>query len=309
MKTHPWFLQISDEVAQAINERYMPVLEALLAAHEVDGNALGVTQVAYAAEPDATTAAIFLERTPYMTETAVLANLDNGVEHGLLTAVAPQTYRLTEKGRVLAQAIPASVLEIAAGLTPLPAAQLERLAALLRQLVDASLAAPNLAKPCLERSRLYDPGAAAPVVERIRRYLNDLNAFRDDAHISAWRSYELAGYEWETLGHVHGAYVFGEPAVTAVALAEKLGGFRGYDVAAYQAALDKLTARGWLTVTDGQYAATAEGEQMRAAAEEETDRLYFAPWALTGAELADLSALLTAVRDGLQLPAQEAETA
>ncbi|MEZ4642204.1 MAG: hypothetical protein R3E31_05595 [Chloroflexota bacterium] len=182
------------------------------------------------------------------------------------------------------------------------------MAAPLRQLVDASLAAPNLAKPAWN-GVVSMIRAAAPVVERIRRYLNDLNAFRDDAHISAWRSHELAGYEWETLGHVHGAYVFGEPALTAVALAEKLGGFRGYDAAAYQTALDKLTARGWLTVTDGQYAATAEGEQMRAAAEEETDRLYFAPWALTGAELADLSALLTAVRDGLQLPAQEAETA
>jgi hypothetical protein len=136
----------------------------------------------------------------------------------------------------------------------------------------------------------------APSMARIRRYLQDLNAWRDDAHVAAWRSQEVSGHEWEVFSHVWGQRVWGDPIGSAAEAAEKLG-FRGYDEAGYEAALSGLQGRGWLEQEDGRYRVSEEGARIREAAEVATDEHFFGPWNLNEAEAENLKAGLTALRD------------
>lgn len=303
MSQFEWFVPLSGEVANGINVNYSPRLEQWIRDEELDGGAMFIAQTAVPFLPNPITPQNLLARTPYQTEAEARSRLENGVEHGIFTKVDEDGYQLTEKGTQIGQAIPKLAKEIAATLTPLPAEDAETLATLLRQLVDASLAANIEDKTAIELSRKYDPGLDAPVVERIRRYMIDLLAFRDDAHVTAWRAYDLAGYEWEAFSHVHGELVFGDAVATGAELAEKLGGFRGYDAEQYDAALQKVAERGWLTQEDSKYVVTAEGAQVRTAVEEETDRLFFAPWVtLSDADAAQLKTLMEVLRDNLQPP-------
>ena len=43
-------------------------------------------------------------------------------------------------------------------------------------------------------------------------------------------------------------------------------------------ALETLVAKGWMKKTEAGYALTAAGEEIRQKAEDETNRLFFAPW-------------------------------
>ena len=303
MSQFEWFVTLSGEVATAINVNYGPQLEKWIRDEELDGGAMFIAQTAVPYLPNPLTPQDLLARTPYQTESQAESRLENGVEHGIFTKVDEQAYQLTEKGQKIGTYIPQLARELAATLQSLPDEDAEKLAGLLRQLVDASLNSDLANKTAIKISRKYDPGADAPVVERIRRYVIDLISFRDDAHIAAWREYDLAGYEWEAFSHVHGELVFGDPVATGEELAEKLSGFRGYDAVAYDAALQKIAERGWLTNADGKFSVTDEGAQVRTAVEEETNRLYFAPWsAISEAQASELRALLETFRDNLAPP-------
>jgi hypothetical protein len=302
MEKQPWFLRVSGELAQALNGHYAPMLQTLLQDAELQGGDLWAAQVALSEDPNPITADVLLERTPYMTAEQVYKQLVEAAEHGVLTAVSIHTYQLTNKGRTFAQSVQPAVAKAASGLTPIPLEKMTQLSDYLRQIVNAAVAADEPAKPSLIRSRFYEPGADAPVLEQIRRSLNDLAAFRDDVHIAAWRTYDLDGHEWEAFSHSYGEFVFGEPANTGEALAEKLGSFRGHDAASYTVALQKVATRGWLVETDGRFTITNEGKQVLQAVEDETDRLFYAPWSLSADELTTLQSLMEVVRDRLKPP-------
>ncbi len=302
MERYQWYTAASQQLATDINNHYLPGIMPLLQEMDVQGGDTLVAQTALSAAPQPLTAAVHLERTPYQSADSVLTRLSGAAERGVLETVTDKTFRLTEKGEKIAHAVPAAAVTAAQAVQWLSLDDAENLAHLLRRMVDASLSAAEPAHPNLNRSRFYDPGPDAPALERLRRYLNDLNAFRDDAHIAAWQAYDLAGYEWEAFSHVHGEYVFGDPVATAAALAEKLSSFRGYDAAAYEGALQKVAERGWLEAENGRYTVTAEGRQVRDAVEMETDRLFFAPWNLTDGEVSEMKSLMSALHDTLKPP-------
>ncbi len=301
MERPKWYLDLSEELATAINAHYMPTLTQLIEETGLQGGDFTAVQTAVSTVPDPLTPDVFLVRTPYQARAHVMTQLEGSVERGVLAKVGDEEYVLTEAGQKLAARIAATAVAVAQTINLTSPANGERLAVLLRSLVESSMATPEPRHPSLDRSRFYDPGLEAPVVERIRRYLNDLNAFRDDAHLAAWQPYGLEGYEWEAFSHIHGVYVFGEPATTAADLAEKLGGFRGYDTVAYEMALQKVCTRGWLTVADGRYTPTAEGKQIREVVEAETDRLFFTPWKLNAPEMTELKTSLEWLIAQLQL--------
>lgn len=301
MHNFDWYNAAVETAADDINAHYLPILTRMLEEAGVQGGDVFAAQLAAAVAPAAITPDILLARTPYETHAVALGLLESAHGHDLLEKVADGAYQLTDKGRELAQKI-AETAAVAAKTIQAPAGA-ERLAALLRRAVDASLAATKPAHPHLDRSRYFDPGPEAPVVERIRRYLNDLAAFRDDVHMAAWQAYDLAGHEWEAFSHVHAAYVFGEPAATAEELAHKLGGFRGYDAAAYETALQKVAERGWLVAENGRYAVTREGKQIRDAVEAETNQLFFGNWNFSNEEREELKTLLQQFHEEVRIDA------
>ncbi|MFN2115084.1 MAG: helix-turn-helix domain-containing protein [Anaerolineae bacterium] len=291
-----WFVDLGWEALQAYSEHYRREIEGLLDERGLEGTDLWLSQVAWARRPDPVTIDDVRSRVPYMAVREAERRLKCAVHHDLLEP-AGRAFKLTPEGREVVDEI-ARLLLTAATRTGPPgsAANTAATAAIapLRDVVGAAATAAAIPTPNLDASRKFDPGTDGPALEQWRRLMADLFAFRDDAHIAAWTVYGVTGYVWEAFSHIWGGNVWGDPVCTASELAAKLS-HRGYHEDEYEQALDRLVARGWLSAEDDVYAPSVAGAKLRAAAEEATDELFFAPWALTDDEQADLRLRLEAL--------------
>jgi hypothetical protein len=138
----------------------------------------------------------------------------------------------------------------------------------------------------------------SPVLVKIREYLMDLFAYRDDSHLSAARPhFNQAGIVWSVLGAV-----WSGSADTAVRMAEAMA-FRGYEVNDYEVALQAARQIGWLEDADipGAFRLTDKGRGLREEVEVNTDAYFYRPWSvLMQEELDELYDLLTKLRDRLR---------
>jgi hypothetical protein len=175
---------------------------------------------------------------------------------------------------------------------------LERLKVLLKQLVIANDNAPEPPEKwaILKRFRVAD--RESPVLVKIREYLLDLFAYRDDSHLAAARPhFNQAGVVWNVLSAAAGA-----SPVSAEKLAEKLA-FRGYDADDYAIALQAAKEIGWVEEAgdSGIYRASSGGLELRARVGKQTDEYFFAPWSvLAPEELDELQAVLPSLREKLR---------
>ncbi|MBK8540370.1 MAG: hypothetical protein IPL60_10230 [Ardenticatenia bacterium] len=276
----------------AANQRLLQgPLQVWMQTHGLSGFEPFGLQMAWAAEPEPLDEARVLRRTPYQSRQAATDLLRSLADKGLLLP-ADDGYRLSDAGHAALDEMQAMVLDTLGRRPSFDGA--ERLAALLRRQVEACLQG-GIDAHALAGSRRLDPGDAAPVWARIRRYLGDLASYRDDAHIAAWKPYDVTGPQWEAFSHVWGRKVWGDPVHTAAEAAEKLG-FRGFDTAAMQSGLDALVARGWLEADGDTYRLSSRGLQIREAAEEATEQHFFGPWDLSPAEVEELTGLLKAAK-------------
>lgn len=249
-------------------------------------------------DPTPLTVDLLRVRDIYASERIVQALLELMATELWFDRDAQGAYHLTELGRAQMQRRRAFRQSLMADLAPLPVAEIERLAALLRRLIDASLASPT--PPgcwCLAHSRQRAPADDAPVIVQIMQYFDDINAFRDDAHMAAWQRYGLPGYAWEAF-----ALVCAGAAQSAGMIHAQLA-HRGYSRLEYNAALAQLVQRGWLSHNPGgEYTTTEAGRAARAKAERLTDTYFFGPWVCLGtAEVAELHTLLVRLRDSAAL--------
>jgi hypothetical protein len=181
-------------------------------------------------------------------------------------------YHLRLEGRAVLDRIQANRARRLSALA-LPDEPLTRLERALRDVIDRSLAAGDPPGVwCLAHSRRRAPADDAPPAEKLFQYVADVNAFRDDCHMAAWRPLGVAGYVWEALALV------ADGAPSADALFQALP-YRGYSVTDYATALDELAARGWAAPTADGWQATDDGRAVRAAAEQRTDAAFYVPWA------------------------------
>lgn len=243
--------------------------------------------------------------TPYSARERLIESLEELAGLELLERAGENAYQLTERGRDAVEGIYGAAHRGLATVDPLPGGDMDQLNGLLRRLVDATLEAPEPEeKWAVACSRWTDPGKSASGAARTDQYLTDLVRYRDDAHIAAWKPYDVSGQAWEAL-----TFVWRSQANTAAELAEKLPS-RGYCEGDYAEALEHLVGRGWLERTEDGYRVTDAGEAMRQEAEDATERHYFAPWAcLTEAEVDQLHELLTRLKNSLDKLAENDEGA
>ena len=284
---------------QALTAHYGPAIDRAPEAVGIPyGEWYGWLMAARIFEPDPVSAARLNVRAAYTNPALLQARLEKGVQLGLLAPAGPGEYHLTNAGHAAVQRLIEAAYAAMAPLQPLPAADLDRLLALLRRLVEASLAAPEPpGKWCLRIARHYDPYGKAGPVAQLDQYLSDLVAYRDDAHLASWRPLGVTGQAWETLTHIW----YGD-ATTLEELCARHCARRGYSCESYAAVLDELIARGWVIRQDDAYRLTEAGRAVREEAEATTERYFFTPWAcLNEAELAELRRLLTECRAGLRV--------
>lgn len=207
-------------------------------------------------------------------------------------------YKVTEMARTGATYI---IMSGDAKLPPadaFPEIDLERLKVLIKQIVMASDTADEPPEKWAIHKRFRVAKKNSPVLVKIREYLMDLYAYRDDSHLEAARPhFNQAGIVWLTLGAASEA-----DSVTAAKIAESAS-FRGYEANDYQIALQAAKEIGWLE-EDGEsgiFRITQKGKELREQAEAQTDEYFYRPWsALTQEELDELYDLLLKSRDGLR---------
>ena len=214
---------------------------------------------------------------------------------GWIEPVPDGKYRVTSKAREGARRM------IDAGDAFLPSAEsmpdidLERLKVLIKQVVLANRSAPEPPEKWAIEERFRVIRKESPVLVKIREYLMDLFAYRDDSHLSAARPhFNQAGIVWI----VFGAIWSGE-AVNAVQISEKMA-FRGYEVSDFEAAIQAAVGVGWVEETEipGTFRATKDGMEIRENVERLTNEYFYRPWImLTREELDELHGLLTKLHD------------
>jgi DNA-binding MarR family transcriptional regulator len=291
---------LAEETMRAFGPFYQQSMREAIQDSGVPDDWFGLS-LARGSDPAPFTVERFHALFPYTAQEWFPETLETLAREELLERVGEGAYRLTDLGReTIATIFGAAHRELGA-IDPLPVDEVDQLNSLLYRLVQATLEAPEPEeKWAIAYSRWTDPGEGAARSVKTDQYLTDLVRFRDDAHIAAWKPYGVSGHAWEAL-----TFIWRGEASTAEELAEKLP-FRRHSVETYAEALAGLVGRGWVEETSDGFRIAEKGQALRQQAEEETDRIFFAPWAcLDAAETAQLHDLLTRLRHNLQEMAED----
>jgi DNA-binding MarR family transcriptional regulator len=285
----------ADEARHALGARYEPAMDKAAKQAGLGPTEYGVLMTALTLDPTSVASWRLRVRGPYTAAGRYEERLRKAAQLGYLKATREGEYRLTELGRRTVRNIMDAAYKAMSRLAPMASADLDRLALLSRRIVDASEAAPEPpGKWSIHLSRRLDPGEGAHVVVRIDHSLSDLNAYRDDSHLAAWRSYDLSGAAWEALTNI-----WRDEAKSLDALVQSLER-RGHSREDYAEALNDLVQRGLITEGSAAYRVTKQGQKLRQEAEDKTDEYFYAPWQrLSSREITDLRRLLRQLRDGL----------
>jgi hypothetical protein len=200
--------------------------------------------------------------------------------HGFLELMASEkwfdrtgdAYSLTEEGRNITDGLIDRRNKAFANFDFCPE-EVERAELLLSRIIDASLQASDPPGVwCLAHSVNRARPDAAPKLDKVVQYFSDLNAFRDDSHMAAYRPYDVSGRTWEAFN-----FVYSEKATNADDLFDQLA-YRGWTTLEWGESLTDLENRGWVHAQDGQYTATDDGKAVFSDVERRTDDYFYAPW-------------------------------
>lgn len=237
-------------------------------------------------------------RSAYNAPRVVQAALDNLAQLGYLTSGYAATQKAGEAMDSVLARQRAKLVEIAL----LPDGEAEQLVALMGRVCDRAARLDEPDTPCLADQRLRPASADLPLTERFVRYAGQMNAFRDDCHLAAWKRHDIDGHVWEIFTHI-----WRGEATSHEDMPEQLMQFRGYTAEESAAALEELARRGWIEPADeaGKYRISAAGNALRQEAEDLTDQYFYAAFnVLSAAEQDALFELATRAYQNLQ-PVQQ----
>ena len=291
---------LAGEISGAIFKLTRPVMDPLFTELELAerGLAFGLIQAA-GFDPEPVSSAAIRRRFPYGAPSVWEEPLAQLAQKGLLSSDGDGDYYLTDNGRsTLTRFLDAFRNHLGTVKTDL---DLDRLAALLGRIINACLNAPEPpGAAALQISHKLMPADEASALAKIDQLLDDLNAFRDDAHLATFAPYDISGHGWELFTKLwHG------DVTNAAEMAEKAS-FRDHNEAVYAAAMDDLVTRGWVKADGYKFALTTAGKEIREAAETQTNRFFYLPWhALSLAETDELRTLMTGLNEELAALAED----
>lgn len=232
---------------------------------------------------------------PYATFHPIFDSLPSLLEKGYLLHSGGR-YMVTVDGRALIEKIEQAAQEYTTTLALLALPELTRLAALLEAIAQGMWQAgePAIKAHQARCHRLSLITTPAPMVH-LEAAVFALWMARDDAHIAAWRAEGLSGPHVDLLTHLWTgeAYTLAELTTTLQHTQRPEDILQG---------VMALSEAGYVRVEGERITLTEAGQQVRSCIEEETDRIYFAPWPpLTQEDLDWLYSSLKLVCDTLVL--------
>lgn len=297
-----WYEEVAEKVFAGMGARTSSIFEQFTKEiGGLEGPDLQFIQLAYGFAPEPISPEHLIKREPYANPEAFQKNMDEAVERGWLEATGEDQYKLTARGREVAERLFALASKSYSDLETLPDADQKRIVALLKKVVATAWELPEPAEKWgLSWGKKFDRGPSAPFIMQVRRQLIDLLAYRSDVHIAAWQPYGVGGQTWEAFTRI-----WRDEAGTAAELVERMP-YRNYDKEAYAAVLQDLVSRGWIVDKDGKYVVTGEGKKLRQEAEDATNRYFDAAWiSLSEAETEEVRGLLEKLAEAVEPPKEE----
>lgn len=150
------------------------------------------------------TSAQWMEIFPYGIPQTIDGRLISAVEGGYLV-MDGEGFRSTDKGKAIAHQGLRVLTESISRLHPLHPADLTKLVDYLIRLSDASFAATEPPpKFCLSHYKNYicTFDNNAPLIRLFVHYFKELDFYRMDSHMAAWRIHNLEGNRWEVFSEV-----------------------------------------------------------------------------------------------------------
>lgn len=299
-----WYMNLSGEVLQGFGARTRePIQKYIDEIEGLEGPDLGFIQIAYAFAPDPITPEGYIARGPYSNPNVYKEQMDASVERGWLEVAEDGKYILSEKGKKVAKKFLSMGDEWFGGMPASSPEDSARIADLLAKLVEkASKLEKPAEKPTLKIGINLKPGVDATPMLRVRRHLVDMQYYRDDVHIAAWKPYKVSGKVWETL-----TSVWRDEASTPAEMVERYSEFRNYTEEDYTAAFDKLISLEWVVKENGKYTITEKGKKVRQGVEDKTDEYFSVPFSvLNQQETEELRGLLGKLAEVIK-PEEEQE--
>lgn len=217
---------------------------------------------------------------------------------GWIAALPDGRYLVTEKARDGARQIIQAGDAHLASLERMLDSNLQKLAVLFKQIVVASVEAPEPPQKWAIIKRFRVANKDSSWLPQIREYLMDLFAYRDDSHLSAAHPhFGGAGIVWSVLGSI-----WSGGAVTVEQMTESMA-FRGYGVEDYEVAIQAAIEIGWAESAEIAFAfrPTPKGRELREQVERLTNEYFYHPWSfMEQDELDEIYSLLTKLRDQLR---------
>jgi len=254
-------------------------------------------------EPYLVSVTNFQRRAPYVTVQALEERFENMAVDGFLIATdSSGEYRVTPAGREACLAVDNIFTAELSQIEVLSENSLRQLVESLGRIVERSAAQEDETdKWNINNSRHLHRGDEVANQVKLDEYLDDLNAFRDDAHLAAYalNAPGLSGQALEAY-----TFLWRDGLNTAAALQERLAS-RGHNEATFAAALRELVAQGWAVEEDDVFTLMEVGRTVREAVEQKTDDIFFAAWAeLSNGQLAQMLNRLLRLRQNLQILAE-----
>ena len=230
---------------------------------------------------------------PYANPATTKALLADTAEAGYLDPDGAGGYVVSQKGADAIYTVHETFYNYINKINQFSSDKLKELDILLDKLVSACTKADFPGGTFrLDISHNGHPQVEPASLAKIDQHLDDMNAFRDDAHVAAWTPVGVDGHIWEVL-----TFIWRGEVNTTEKLVEQLP-YRTYLAEDYTATLNELNERGWIEPGKDGYKITVTGKQIRDDAEEATDRNYFSPWqVLTDEEVDRLGELLSELKE------------
>ena len=286
--------ELTRQVWTAIIGVYDPVFDRYLERNWLEPWSLGLLLATLTFEPEAATAARLSVRGPYTSDEVYRTRLADLAGRGYLAEAEPGAYRLSQQGRSELEAAMQDGYQAMTAADPLDWKDGQQLVDMLLQLVRACLDAP----PPPDTWSISLSYKLMPVAELrlplIEQAITCLSSYRDDAHLAAWRPSNLSPTALESL-----TLLWREQAASLSELFERLAS-RGRPQVEYARALEELRGRGYLTGADKALRLTPAGQAFRQQVEQDTDRMFYAPWeCLNAADRQRMAVLLEQLQTGL----------
>ena len=266
-----WFPELAEAILRSLYDQTRPSLEKFVegAGHLPDWDVV-LMQTAYCLAPEPLSPALLIERVPYTRPGSFLERMRAAARRGWLYEVDGK-FGLTIGGLEVVEGVYELGDRLCAKIGVLGDLEMARLQSFLDAVIDEiKLLSEPGCKPAYKLSLRFDRGDCRPYIVQVRQKILIMLAFRDDAHVAAWRPHECNGQIWETF-----TLVWREQAGSATELVARLP-HRNYAESDYLAALKILVARGWIKDRGDRFVVGEQAARMRQEVEAATDRMFIA---------------------------------